>query len=199
METPVQVTFQDIEHSDSIESLIREKVAKLEEFHGRITSCRVAVSQPRARGRQGHLYKVRVDITVPGGKEIVASRDPGVDHSHEDITVAIRDAFDAANRQLQDYARRRGGEVKRTVQPPHGRITQIFKTKDHGFILSPDGEDVYFHRNAVSDGDFDDLEVGMEVRYAVAEGESPNGPQATTVTPTGKHHVYDAQSATRAG
>lgn len=197
METPVQVTFQDIEHSDSIESLIREKVAKLEEFHGRITSCRVAVSQPRARGRQGHLYKVRVDITVPGGKEIVASRDPGVDHSHEDVTVAIRDAFDAAGRQLQDWARRQRGVVKRAASSPHGRVTQIFKTKDHGFLRSPEGEDIYFHRNSVTEGAFDDLEVGMEVRYAVAEGESPNGPQATTVTPIGKHHLYDAQAASR--
>ena len=112
MEQQVQVTFQDIEPSDSVESLIREKVAKLEEFHGRIISCRVAVSQPRARGRNGHLHKVRIDLTIPGGKEIVVSRDPGHDHSHENVLVAIRDAFDAAVRQLEDHVRRLRGDVK---------------------------------------------------------------------------------------
>lgn len=107
MEQQVQVTFQDIEHSDEVESLIRDKVAKLEEFHGRITSCRVAISQPKARGRNGHLFQVRVDISIPGGKEIVVSRDPGVDHAHENLMVAVRDAFDAANRQLDEYVERR--------------------------------------------------------------------------------------------
>jgi ribosomal subunit interface protein len=111
MEHQVQVTFQDIEPSDSVESLIREKIAKLEEFHGRIMSCRVAISQPRARGRNGHLFKVRVDLTVAGGKEIVASRDPGLDHSHENLLVAIRDAFETASRQLDAYAERRAVAV----------------------------------------------------------------------------------------
>jgi ribosomal subunit interface protein len=107
MEHQVQVTFQDIEPSSAVESLIREKIAKLEEFHGRIMSCRVAVSQPKARGRNGHLFKVRVDLTIPGGKEIVVSRDPGIDHAHENLLVAVRDAFDAASRQLDEYEERR--------------------------------------------------------------------------------------------
>jgi cold shock CspA family protein len=201
MEQQVQVTFQDIEPSDSVESLIREKVAKLEEFHGRIISCRVAVSQPRARGRNGHLHKVRIDLTIPGGKEIVVSRDPGVDHSHENVLVAVRDAFDAASRQLDEYVERRNpSATKRHTVPPHGRITQIFHTKDHGFIRSAAGEDVYFHRNAVTDGSFDELTVGAEVRFAVADVvESANGPQATSVTPLGKKHMVDSPATPRAG
>jgi ribosome-associated translation inhibitor RaiA len=119
MEQQVQVTFQDIEPSDSVESLIREKVAKLEEFHGRIISCRVAVSQPRARGRNGHLYQVHIDLSIPGGKEIVVSRDPGIDHSHENVLVAIRDAFDAASRQLDEYVDRHNpSSMKRHSMPP---------------------------------------------------------------------------------
>lgn len=107
MEHQVQVTYQDVDHSQAVETLIREKIAKLEEFHGRIMSCRVAISQPKARGRNGHLFKVRVDLTIPGGKEIVVSRDPGVDHAHENLLVAVRDAFDAAARQLDEYVDRR--------------------------------------------------------------------------------------------
>jgi len=199
MELPVQVTFQDLEPSDSVESLIREKVAKLEEFHGRIISCRVAVSQPRARGRNGHLYKVRIDLAIPG-EEIVVSRDPGIDHSHENVFVAIRDAFDAASRQLDEHVDRHRPGAAKGRNPPHGRITQIFHTKDHGFIRSATGEDVYFHRNSVTDGSFDELAVGTEVRFAVADVvESANGLQATSVTPLGKHHVLDTPATPRAG
>jgi len=111
MQLRPQITFVDVPHSDSVEAVILEKIQKLHEFHGHIVACRVAVSQQRARGRNGHLYRVRVDVTVPGPKEIVASRDPGVDHSHESVLVAVRDAFDATKRQLDEYAARRSLRV----------------------------------------------------------------------------------------
>jgi cold shock CspA family protein/ribosome-associated translation inhibitor RaiA len=188
MQTPLHLVFQDIAPSDAVEAAIRDKVAKLEHLFGRITSCRVVVSCPRARGHQGHLYGIHVEIVVPGGKDIIVSREPGRDHAHEDIYVAIRDAFDAAGRRLQDHARRRRGVTKHHEQPPHGWITQVFHAKGYGFIRAASGEDVYFHRNALA-ADFDTLEIGAEVRFAVAETESPHGPQATSVVLVGKQHV----------
>jgi ribosomal subunit interface protein len=117
MQLPPQVTFVDVPHSDAVEAIILEKIQKLQEFHSRIVSCRVAVSQQRARGRNGHLFRVRIDIAIPGQKEIVASRDPGVDHSHENVLVAVRDAFDAAKRQLDEYAERRGAKSSSAGAP----------------------------------------------------------------------------------
>lgn len=112
MQTPVQITFQDIDPSEAVEAAIREKAAKLETFHGKLTSCRVVVAAPHRHGRQGTLYQVRIDLLVPGGGEIVVSRDPGLDHAHEDVYVAIRDAFDAARRQLQSFIQEKRGDVK---------------------------------------------------------------------------------------
>jgi len=94
-----------VARSPTIEGRIREQVAKLEDFHQRITGCRVMVEAHHRRHRKGKLYHVRIDVTVPG-TELVVSRDAQQDHAHEDVYVAIRDAFDAARRQLQDYARR---------------------------------------------------------------------------------------------
>jgi ribosome-associated translation inhibitor RaiA len=111
MQLPPQITFVDVPHSDSVEAVILEKIAKLQEFHSRIVACRVAVSQQCARGRNGHLYQVRVEVTIPGAKDIVASRDPGVDHSHENVLVAVRDAFDAARRQLDEHAARHSSKA----------------------------------------------------------------------------------------
>jgi ribosomal subunit interface protein len=112
MQTPLQIAFQDIAPSPTLEAAIREKVAKLEHFHGRMTSCRVVVALPHRSKRQGTLYNIRIDITVPGGGEIVVNREPGLDHAHEDVYVALRDAFDSTRRQLQDYVRRRRDDVK---------------------------------------------------------------------------------------
>ena len=113
MQTPLHITFQDIEPSAAVEAAIRDKVAKLEHLYGRITSARVVVSRPRARGRQGHLYAVHVELTVPAGREIVVSRERGRNHAHEDVYVAIRDAFDGARRQLEDYVGEFQGSSRR--------------------------------------------------------------------------------------
>ena len=108
MQVPLQITFQDIEHSDFIESRIREKVGKLERFFDRIISVRVVVAAPHRSSNQGNVYNVRIDINIPD-KEIVINRQPENNHAYEDVYVVIRDAFDAAERQLKEEARIRRG------------------------------------------------------------------------------------------
>jgi len=190
MQLPVQITFRDIEPSDFIEARIREKVAKLEEFYDRITGCRVVVEARHRRHHKGRLYTVRVDLTVPGG-EIVVNRESELDHAHEDVYVAIRDAFKAARRQLQDHVRRQRGETKIHEVPAHGRVARLFPEEGYGFIETPEGSEVYFHRNSVVNDGFDRLEVGTEVRYDLVPGEGEKGPQASTVHPVGKHHILE--------
>jgi cold shock CspA family protein len=108
------------------------------------------------------------------------------DHAHEDVYVAIRDAFDAAVRRLEDHVRERRGKVKTHEEPLHGTVRMVDPAGGFGFIETPQGE-VYFHRNSVVEGDFARLEPGAEVRLEVAERESAEGWQATTVRPTGRH------------
>ena len=111
MQHPLQITFRNLDASDAVETKIRAKAAELEHFSDRIIGCRVAVEAVNRRNHKGKLYKVRVDLTVPGA-EIVVNHAPSEDHSHEDIYVAVRDAFDATRRRLEDYVRRRRGETK---------------------------------------------------------------------------------------
>jgi ribosomal subunit interface protein len=107
MQTQLQVTFRDTPHSDALDSHIREKVRKLESIFAHIQGCHVTVEQPHRHKHQGKQFCVHVDLRVPGS-ELVANQ-----HHHEDPYVALRDAFDAAKRQLEDYSRRLRGEVKR--------------------------------------------------------------------------------------
>lgn len=111
MKLPLQITFRDLPPSDALEAAIREKAQKLEQFHDRIMGCRVMIEAPHQHRSKGKLYHVRIDITVPGD-ELVVNRAPAKHHSHSDAYVAIRDAFEAARRQLENYAARRRGEVK---------------------------------------------------------------------------------------
>ncbi len=110
MQIPLQITIRGISPSEALEKRIRDKAAKLEEFFDHITSCRVIVEEPHKHHHQGKQYIVRIDISVPG-HEIVVNHD-----HHEDVYVALRNAFDAAKRQLEDYARQLRGDVK-THQP----------------------------------------------------------------------------------
>ncbi len=99
MKTPLQITFRDMERSDALETHIRERVDKLGQFFDGIVSCRVVVEQEAKHQQQGKPFNVRIDIGVPG-KELIVDK-----QAHEDVYVALRDAFDAAKRQLEDYAR----------------------------------------------------------------------------------------------
>ena len=119
MEVPLQLQFRNLEPSPAIEAAVRKHVKKLKVFNGDIISCRVAIESPHKHQHKGKLYHVVVDVRVPG-KEIVVSRAPDDQQAHEDVYVAIRDAFDAARRQIQDYARIRRGRVKTHETPAEG-------------------------------------------------------------------------------
>ena len=107
MQIPLQITIRDVEHSEALEKHIRDKAKKLDEFFNHIMSCRVVVEVPHKHHQQGKQFNVRIDIGVAGG-EIVVNRD----HA-EDVYVALRDAFDAAKRQVEEYARKLRGDVKK--------------------------------------------------------------------------------------
>jgi len=108
MNQSLQITFRDIDHSDAIEAAVRKKAEKLEQFCDDILACRVMIEAPHAHQHQGRLYHVRIDMSVPGA-ELVANRAPSAHQAHENLYVSIRDAFDAAKRQLQSYKRRLEG------------------------------------------------------------------------------------------
>ncbi len=111
MQVPVQITFRDVPPSDAVEAKIRERAAKLDTYYDRITACHVIVSAPHQRQQHGKLFHVAIDLTLPGS-ELVVSRAPDKHHAHEDVFVAVRDAFDAARRRLEDHARRQRGDTK---------------------------------------------------------------------------------------
>ena len=94
MDTPLQVTFRGLAHSPAIDEKIREKAARLQALSRHITSCRVTLGR-RGHQRKGREYNVRIDLRVPE-REIVVNQD-----HDQDVRIALREAFDAAERQLK--------------------------------------------------------------------------------------------------
>ncbi|MBI5328444.1 MAG: ribosome-associated translation inhibitor RaiA [Deltaproteobacteria bacterium] len=178
MKLQLQITSLNFEITDIIKEQIREKVEKLDNFYSHIMRCRVVIEVPHRHKHKGMLYDIHIYMTVPGG-EIVIKREPD-----EDIYVAIRDAFDAALRKLEDYARKQRGDTKRHEEIPPAMVSAIFPDKGYGFITTLDGREIYFHENSVLNNEFKLLKVGAEVHFAEEQGEK--GPQASTVRIIGK-------------
>lgn len=106
MEIPLQISLHGIAQSDALHNAIREKAERLNRYYDHIMSCRVVLELSGRHKRQGKQFSARIDLKVPGGEIVVT-------HEHdEDPQIALRDAFDAARRQLEDYARTQRGDVK---------------------------------------------------------------------------------------
>lgn len=181
MQIPLQITFRGVPPSVAIETVIRERVAKLERFAGgRIIACRVFVQEPNRRHQQGDLFSVSIDLTLPGAELAVGNCSHRENQSHENVYVAIRDSFSAMERKLKDFQAMRRKEIKtHAIHKPHATVSRIFPQDGYGFITTPEGREIYFHLNAVIGDDRDMLDVGSEVRFTEELGDQ--GPQATTV------------------
>lgn len=106
MKTPLQIVMRHIEHSEALETRIREQIARLESFHPHIVGCRAVIEPLRRHGREGHAFQVRLEVRVPG-KDLVATR------THDtDVFLALHEAYHAARRQLEEDIRHKRGEVK---------------------------------------------------------------------------------------
>lgn len=103
MDTPVQITFRDMEPSPTITSYVERRASKLERLFDRLVNCHVVVEEPHRHSRHGKKFHVRINMHVPG-KELVVSKNP--DDAKEDLHAAIDDAFGDAERVLEEHARK---------------------------------------------------------------------------------------------
>jgi cold shock CspA family protein len=186
LQVPLEIAFHNMESSDWAEDEIRARVADLVRLYGRLVSCRVRIDQ-RAKDLTGTIPPVvHIELGIPGRSDLVVSHEP--DHllrkyRHPDLQKAINEAFRIAERQLCDLKEQRDGRTKAgdhdTENQSLGTIAEITPDEDFGFLMTKEGGLLYFHRNALLTGDFDDLERGDDVYYNEDVGDT--GPIATKV------------------
>jgi len=177
MQVPLQITFRQMPHSEALESAIREKVAKLEEFYPKLTSCRVVVDEQARHKHQGRHFSISVDLRVPG-HELAFTRE-----HHEDPFVAVRDVFDDARRRLEDEIRVQRGVVKAHADELSGKVVRLVRGEGYGFIEDSQGRELYFSAANVAHPSFEALEIGAPVRFI--EEHAAEGLQAKRVSARG--------------
>jgi cold shock CspA family protein/ribosome-associated translation inhibitor RaiA len=181
MQKPLQVKWHHVRPSDVLAEEVRAEVGRLERLYGRITGCAVTLEAPSRHHRQsGSAYRVRIELSVPGG-QLVVGRAPPRSRTHADLQAAVKVAFREARRQLQDHVRRLDARVKAHTPPALATVARVDPDGGFGFLQTPDGREIYFNEHSVLRGAFGRLAPGREVRFVEEAGEQ--GPQASTVTP----------------
>jgi ribosome-associated translation inhibitor RaiA len=112
MNTPLEITFKGLDKSAAVEAKITEKVAKLEKVFDRMTHCRVVVAAPNKHAHKGKSYEIKIDVGIPDHAPLILTHESAVGNAQEDLLIALRDAFDAAKRRLDDISARLKGSAK---------------------------------------------------------------------------------------
>lgn len=180
MQVPIELSFRGVDHDEVLEQMIYAHAESLDRIHPKITSCRITVEKPQEHMKSGRPWRVRLDITVPHGNEIVIRKEPGKGNLHEPLSAVISSAFDAAERSLLELKEKQRRDVKvNAMDGPVGIVTSIDHEEGYGFIMDESEQDIYFHRNAVLEDDFDRVQPGTAVWYTTELGD--DGLQATSV------------------
>lgn len=189
MDIPLEIAFHNVEPSDEIEALIREHVDRLERLYPHIVGCRVSVEMLHKQHRSGNVPEVHIALRIPG-HDFAISREPHKAKQRRaapNIHTSLTDAFRAAEKRLKDFKQQQYGDVKPKDVPIQGIVAQLVAEKNYGFIATGNGEELYFHRNSVAGGGFDDLQEGDAVQYSVVMGDK--GPSAGRVWRTAEASV----------
>lgn len=183
MDVPLELTFHHMNPQADLEALVRKMVDRLERFYNHINSCRVALERPENDDSQigkRYRFRVRVEVGVPGDN-IVVVRDERDLLPNQNIEAGVREAFHVAERRLKDWVDQLQPEERLKIEQPMGHIVMLNREEGYGFIQAADGHSVYFHENAVTSGDFEDLRQGQEVHFRELLADA--GPRATQVKP----------------
>ena len=186
MQIQPEIAFHNIDSSEDAQAMIQDHIDRLERIYDRMTTCRVRVDQ-RNQNQNGTIPPVvHIEISVPGSKDIVVSHEPG--HLQRkfqapDLHNAIHEAFRIAEQRLSKYKDKLTD--KTSVQTHEaalefvGQVAELQPDKDFGFLMTKEGGLLYFHRNSVLTGNFDNLRRGDDVTYVEEMGDT--GPTASKV------------------
>lgn len=194
MNIPLEINYRGLEKQEATENLINRKTAKLEKICSYISSCRISLEATHKQGSRESRYRVRLDITVPPGHEIVVKKEPANAGDYAPLNAVIREAFESATRQLKELVERQEGEVKtHPEQEMEAVVSEIYKDEGYGMLKSIEGRDIYFHRHSVAGDEFNKLEIGTGVQFVPELGEK--GLQASTVRIVNKPGARVKQTA----
>jgi ribosomal subunit interface protein len=171
----VEIQTQHVAMQPAWQDLIDRRIARLGAHYPRLI--RVHVTLKHGRHHAQGTEQVDIVASFPGATLRAAKE-------KEDMTAALHAALDALEDELAKHHEERRHFGKAPGPRPAGTIARVFLHRGYGFIRTSDGEEVYFHRNALHELDFETLPTGLPVEFEVEEGR--RGPQASRVFPAGE-------------
>lgn len=181
-----EISFHKFDGSDALKSEIRGHIDRLEQYFGRITTCRVHVDQRQQNAAGTIPPVVSIEVSVPGRKDVIVSHEPG--HLQRkfqapDVKNAVNEAFRIAQQRLAQIKDKmsdhRQAAAHEATHELKGQVAEMHRDRDYGYVMTAEGGLLYFHRNSVLSGDFDALRRGAAVSYV--EGSGDTGPTASKV------------------
>lgn len=180
MRIPVEISFHGVSRNTAIEDMIRKDAAKLERVCDSMISCRVGIKLDQKSKTTNNPYRIKIEMRVPPGHNLVVTNSPGGKGDSSDLAAVLKSSFKTAQRRLKGLVEKRQGDIKHHQdQEVSGIITKIFADEGYGFIRTLEGEEIYFHRNSIVNGQFEQLEPGTGVSYTAELGEK--GLQASSI------------------
>lgn len=178
MNEALKIQFKNCDSTRAIEKSIFDHFEKLDRHFSPIIAGKITVEKPHRSKHQGGLYRVTINLTTPG-KELFVGKSPNDELAHNDIYVAIRDAFLSMEKQLRTHFDQLRREVKTHTSTAKGKVIRLFPRDGYGFIETSDGRQIYFNENSVLNQNFSKLELGSKVKFSEELGDK--GPQASTI------------------
>jgi ribosome-associated translation inhibitor RaiA/cold shock CspA family protein len=186
LQVPIEIAFHNMDSIPWAEKEIRTRIAKLEKIYDRLVACRVRVDQRNDNVSHTIPPVVRIEMGIPGRKDLVVSHEPDyLQHKFQspDLHNAINEAFRIAEDQLAEYKTQLQDRTREPLRhgegEAFGQIADIDPQGDFGFILTSTGSMLYFHRNSVLSGNFEEFRRGTQVHYVEDAGDT--GPTASKV------------------
>lgn len=186
LQVPIEIAFHNMDSVPWAEKEIRARIGKLEKIYDRLIACRVRVDQRNDNASHSIPPVVHIEMGIPGRKDLVVSHEPHyLQHKFQspDLHNAINEAFRIAEDQLAEYKTQLQDRTRESVRSgedeAYGQVADIDPNGDFGFILTNTGGMLYFHRNSVMSGNFEQLTRGAKVHYVEEAGDT--GPTASKV------------------
>lgn len=187
LQKAIQITLRGIDASEAIERAVLESVAEMD-CHD-VHLCRVLIDAPRQSNRAVALYLVRIELHLRGDRP-VSTRQRRYHHAHENLFVAIRDAFDYAKLTLADHWWSLSESHETSVRTARAEVVGLFPRDGYGFAELANGTHVYFHETSVVGSAFSSIQIGDRVGLVLAEDERGDSPHASAVLLIGKSRDF---------
>jgi len=174
------ISYHNVDPSPAVNTVVHRRIKALELRDDRITGCDVTLEAPQKRKRHGRVFKVRLNLHLPG-PDLSIARETAQGSAQDDLVLAVNRAFSAAEKALKKRKKKLDGiEVKHHPPVLHGEITELEPELGYGWVQADDGRKVYFQRDGMTSNDWQRLHKGIRLRFREMQGEK--GAFAASVT-----------------